>query len=520
MLIIYWRESKTEILFEAKDDTITGITYAHWLVELDLARTQEDANRIMALINGTRTSECQRLREKILPKISELREVWDDNQMEKRGLFEMAAGLVGTGAGLWAAYKVHQLWDEEERLKNNITGIIHQNQLQIQKDEGDVKRLQELWAEEAKRLDMVEHEMACYRMHQRASKVMRGINSLLHGQLDINIFGPEEVRREWKMLMKKVRQAGRSMGEWNAIQIMQLPKSTVFKNSRMRLVIHVPTFREGSQMKAHEWKKAPVVAKGSWLLTPIVDHTVILMDERETQYVTLTREEWDECKQFLGVRWCKGRESRRADWTAECVAGLWRAHKQTMEKRCQMKRRPLQLEIHEMKPGDVMVASKKEETIEGCDGRMTIHKGLQRLIMTPGCVVRMEDWTLIAPSDRSETTIKGKQVGELWEEEDPVWDYERWKGVGEGPSDASIVNRREVEKVSGRMNLGLVIVLTVITILVSVYVATLCRAWLLVIKEETELGPSGTKQPEFMSSESESESEERNKKREEVCGPA
>ena len=88
ILIIYWRESKAEILFEAKDDTITGITYAHWLVELDLAKTQEDANRIMALINGTRTSECQRLREKILPKISELRKVWDNRQMEKRGCWK------------------------------------------------------------------------------------------------------------------------------------------------------------------------------------------------------------------------------------------------------------------------------------------------------------------------------------------------------------------------------------------------------------------------------------------------
>jgi hypothetical protein len=79
--------------------------------------------------------------------------------------------------------------------------------------------------------------------------------------------------------------------------------------------------------------------------------------------------------------------------------------------------------------------------------------------------------------------------------------------------DASIVNRKEMEKVNETVKWGLSTAITVIIILVSVYAATLGRAWLLVIREESELRPSDTKHPEMVQC-SESEPEELNKKRE------
>ena len=309
-----------------------------------------------------------------------------------------------------------------------IVEHLHDDEIQIAAHDRSLKALNKTIHEFAEDLMAVKNvteslilfsrlSQVCSMSFDNWDRVMSGLEFLTLNKISPRLVDTVVMNQAVNRVAEKIKRTGYELDVEETDDFYKFPVSYVaFRNSTIRVFIHVPLRQMGVPMDIFQYLKTPLQLTNGTYLFPLIEETILIADSSRTTFMSMTDNEYVAC----AAKTVSGCPRGQIYFTSEkhnCLMNLYTGDMEKVTNNCRFEVNPSGSHVSPLGGNDYLIYFPTDNDLElRCLGRQGNQRfsGGRQIRIPPGCTVAGPDFILYGRVDVvSETTTVFRKVVDL-----------------------------------------------------------------------------------------------------------
>ena len=395
-----WKETKVELIESRKDEV--------------LSQDEEDPTvKLKLLLKASATSPDDSTKDLI--------------RKTRQVVVGIIALIVSFASGIYTAVELASISSEADDA--TVVEHLHTDEIGIAAHDRDIKLLNatvQVLIDEVMRLKQQEKYVDMFlRLDETASltfekwsRVVDGLEMLTLRKISPRLIDTIAMNKAVNKVGEKIKRYGYELDIDETDDIYKFPVSYLsFKNSTVRVFVHIPIRQVGVPMDIFRYVRSPVQLTNGTYLFPQLEETYLIADSTMNTFVTMDQRSYERCTLNKGFDGCQKGDVYYTRQRDDCLLALYLGKVDDISKNCKFEFNPIHTHLAALGSNTFLIYFPTSNILElrcGDKQYQQQFSGAKQVKVPPGCTVKGPDFVVYGRIDVIvEETIILKRVIDL-----------------------------------------------------------------------------------------------------------
>ena len=336
----------------------------------------------------------------------------DHLRTKRQVIIGLIALVVSFASAIYSAIELASISQEADDA--TVVDHLHSDEINIAAHDRDIAILNATVQEYADELKMVRNFTSALYVFDKLvqvtdltfekwNRVVSGLEMLTLTKISPRLVNIIAMSKAVNRVGEKIKPMGYELDITTTDDIYKFPVSYLaFKNSTIRVFIHVPIRQIGVPMDIYMYVKTPIQLSNQTFLFPDVEEKYIVADNTMTTFVTLTEDEYLKCTVNKGIDGCPKGDILFTRQRDDCLMSLYQGRTSDIAHSCRFHFNPTNTHIAPIGSNTYLIYFPQKSQLElRCSDRQWTQQfeGGKTVKVPPGCTVRGSDFIVYGRID-------------------------------------------------------------------------------------------------------------------------